>query len=149
MVTNDLLTIEITSLEELPKVAEKLLGWGSDVAVWLFEGHMGAGKTTLIQSLCKQLHVHTTTSSPTFSIVNEYETVDGGLVYHFDFYRIKEEEEAMDMGVEEYFDSGYFCFVEWPDNIASLWPEEYISIQIANDGTGTRTVVATKVDSTN
>jgi tRNA threonylcarbamoyladenosine biosynthesis protein TsaE len=149
MVTNDLLTLEIASLENLPQVAEKLLGWGSDVPVWLFEGHMGAGKTTLIQAICKELQVHTPTSSPTFSIVNEYETIDGGLVYHFDFYRIKQEEEALDMGVEEYFDSGYFCFVEWPDQIPSLWPNEYITIQLANDGSGTRILVASKVDSTN
>lgn len=149
MVTNDLLTIEIPSPEDLPEVAEKLLGWAGGVVVWLFEGEMGAGKTTLIQSLCKGLMVNTTTGSPTFSIVNEYETQDGGLVYHFDFYRIKNEEEAMDIGVEEYFDSGYFCFVEWPDKIASLWPDEYICIQIANDGTGSRNVIASKVDSTN
>lgn len=149
MVTNDLITIEITSTQQLPEVAEKLLGWGSGIDVWLFEGEMGAGKTTLIQSLCNALQVQSITNSPTFSIVNEYETMDGGVVYHFDFYRIKSEDEALDMGVEEYLDSGYLCFVEWPDKIATLWPDEYICIQITNDGTGTRTVIATKVDSTN
>jgi tRNA threonylcarbamoyladenosine biosynthesis protein TsaE len=149
MVTNDLITIEITSIQQLPEVAEKLLGWGSGIYVWLFEGEMGAGKTTLIQALCNALQVQSITNSPTFSIVNEYETMDGGVVYHFDFYRIKSEEEALDMGVEEYLDSGYLCFVEWPDKIATLWPDEYICIQITNDGTGTRAVIATKVDSTN
>lgn len=149
MVTNDSITIEITSQENLTEVADKLLGWGGGIPVWLFDGEMGAGKTTLIQSLCKALQVVSITSSPTFSIVNEYETEDGGLIYHFDFYRIKNEEEALDIGIEEYFDSGYFCFVEWPDKVASLWPNEYICLQIANDGTGTRTVVATKIDSLN
>jgi tRNA threonylcarbamoyladenosine biosynthesis protein TsaE len=91
---------------------------------------MGAGKTTLIKSICKVLGVKDNVSSPTFSLVNEYHTIKGEIVYHFDFYRIKSEEEASDIGVDEYFYSDEYCFVEWPSMIPSLWPDEYVMINI-------------------
>ena len=93
-------------------------------------GPMGAGKTTFIKYLCEQLGVKDSTSSPTFSIVNEYDS-DNGLIYHFDFYRIKDEQEAFDFGYEEYFYSGAYCFIEWPEKIPNLLPEEAKEIQIS------------------
>ena len=131
-------------LEELDKVSSDLLQIGKDTPVWLFDGHMGAGKTTLIKALCKQLGVKSHVQSPTFSLVNEYDAGDK-LVYHFDFYRIKEETEALDMGVEEYFDSGHFCFVEWPGKIESLWPLNYLQIHLESDENGMRTLEVKRV----
>lgn len=131
--------LQFTSLDELPAITSQLLHIGKDIPVWLFRGQMGAGKTTVIKDLCRHLGVESPVQSPTFSIVNEYEHEDG-LVYHFDFYRIKDETEALDLGVEEYFDSGDFCFVEWPDLISSLWPEEYLLLDFQVDESGTRTV---------
>ena len=95
----------------------------------LFEGEMGAGKTTFIKEILRQMGTSDEPSSPTFSIVNEYHT-KVGRVYHFDFYRIKSEEEAMDFGVEEYLDSGNFCFIEWPDKIESLIPKPHHIVNI-------------------
>src|SRR5690606_40802538 len=97
--------------------------------IFLFYGNMGAGKTTLINALCRALNVQDHTSSPTFSIVNEYASPHGSL-YHFDFYRLKNETEAFDMGYEEYFYSGNYCFVEWPDKIANLLPLHYVKINM-------------------
>ncbi|MCE7065733.1 tRNA (adenosine(37)-N6)-threonylcarbamoyltransferase complex ATPase subunit type 1 TsaE [Dyadobacter sp. CY326] len=131
-------------LEELGRVSSELLQIGKDTPVWLFEGHMGAGKTTLIKALCNQLGVKSHVQSPTFSLVNEYEA-GGKLVYHFDFYRIKDETEALDMGVEEYFDSGYFCFVEWPGKIESLWPLNYLLVHMEADESGMRTLAVKRV----
>lgn len=136
--------IQFTELEELDRVSSQLLVIGKNTPVWLFEGHMGAGKTTLIKALCKHLGVKSHVQSPTFSLVNEYDTGDK-LIYHFDFYRIKDETEALDMGVEEYFDSGYFCFVEWPGKIESVWPLNYLLIQMEADETGMRTLQVRRV----
>ena len=118
---------------ELPEVVSQLLDYSSGTVVWLFEGELGAGKTTTIKELCRQLKCIDEPSSPTFNIINEYLTEDASPVYHFDFYRIKVEEEAYDIGVEEYFDSGYYCFVEWPDKIPSLWPDQYVQVAIKYD----------------
>lgn len=92
---------------------------------------MGAGKTTLIKAVCEQLGVQNTVQSPTFSIVNEYPTNTGQVVYHFDCYRLKNETEAMDIGIEEYFGSGERCFVEWPSRIPNLLPQRYAVLQIS------------------
>ena len=88
----------------------------------LFYGEMGAGKTTLIKELCKELGTEDVTSSPTFSLVNEYRTISGEIVYHFDFYRITREEEAYDIGFEDYLYSDVWCFIEWPENVKNLVP---------------------------
>lgn len=109
-------------LYELSKAAKAIIAFAENAKIWLFYGEMGAGKTTLISALCKELGVAGTTSSPTFSIVNEY-IGNSETIYHFDFYRLKTEEEAYDMGYEEYFESGHLCLVEWPDKISSLLPE--------------------------
>ena len=98
--------------------------------VVLVFGEMGAGKTTLIKALCRLSGVEEEVSSPTFALVNEYLSNSGDTVYHFDMYRIEDEEEALDFGIEEYFDSGELCLVEWPQNIASLWPDHFGVIQI-------------------
>ncbi len=105
-------------------VAKKLLKTFPGKRVFAFYGEMGAGKTTLIKGICNYLGVLDTVTSPTFSIVNEYQTREGGIVYHFDFYRISKIEEVMDMGYEEYFFSSNYCFVEWPEKIENLLPED-------------------------
>lgn len=119
----------IRSQEELPSIARRLLVEARDQNVWLFYGEMGVGKTTLIKAICQELGVKDITSSPTFSIVNEYAGADGP-IYHFDFYRIQSEQEALDLGYEEYFYSGQYCFVEWPELIPSLLPEDAAAIHI-------------------
>ncbi|NGF55988.1 tRNA (adenosine(37)-N6)-threonylcarbamoyltransferase complex ATPase subunit type 1 TsaE [Parapusillimonas sp. SGNA-6] len=121
--------IEIKSLHELPTIANTILSTFPDERIFLFYGDMGAGKTTFINALCEALDVQDHTSSPTFSIVNEYAATHGPL-YHFDFYRLKNETEAFDMGYEEYFYSGNYCFVEWPEKIANLLPSSYVKIKM-------------------
>ncbi|HEY9082755.1 MAG TPA: tRNA (adenosine(37)-N6)-threonylcarbamoyltransferase complex ATPase subunit type 1 TsaE [Vicingaceae bacterium] len=118
------------ALEDLPQIAEQLLSAIGNHKIITFYGEMGAGKTTLIKQLCKTLKVTDTIQSPTFSIVNEYLTEDHQQIYHFDFYRIKEEEEALDFGVEEYFYSGNYCFIEWPEKIPNLIPEKAVKVSI-------------------
>lgn len=117
-------------LENIQKVAKNLLAEYAIHSVWCFQGEMGAGKTTLIKELCKELGVLDDLSSPTFSLVNEYLTDSNQTIYHFDFYRIESEVEALDMGAVEYFDSGDLCFIEWPEKVEGLLPEDYIQITI-------------------
>ncbi len=119
----------IFSLSEIDTVAEKILA-ENPKKVLLFNGNMGVGKTTLIKSLAKKLGVIDATSSPTFSLVNEYQISNNQYIYHFDVYRLKNEIEAMDMGIDEYLYSGNWCFIEWPENIPSLIPEEHSTITI-------------------
>jgi tRNA threonylcarbamoyladenosine biosynthesis protein TsaE len=117
-------------LEELPTVAAQIVAFAQEEKVWLFNGEMGAGKTTLIKAVCEQLEVIDNVSSPTFSIVNEYLTRNNKVIYHFDFYRIKNEREVVEIGIEEYFDSGNYCFLEWASLIPSLLPTSYLNIDI-------------------
>ena len=114
------------ALADLPQIAEQLLSAIGKHKIITFYGEMGAGKTTLIKQLCKTLKVMDTIQSPTFSIVNEYLTEDNKQIYHFDFYRIKEEEEALDFGVEEYF----YSVIEWPEKIPNLIPEKAVKVSI-------------------
>ena len=114
---------------QLLKVAEQIMEYAADQRVFLFYGEMGAGKTTLINSICSYLGVEEHTSSPTFSIVNEYR-IPNSSIFHFDFYRLKSQNEALDLGYEEYFYSGAYCFVEWPEKIPELLPENYLKIKI-------------------
>lgn len=127
-------TLTLTDLSELPAVARKLLQSFDGEKVVAFKGPMGAGKTTLIKALCEALGVKDTISSPTFSIVNEYHTINGEKIYHFDFYRIKSVEEAYDMGYEEYFYSKAYCFIEWPEKIEELMPLTYEKVTIEVSG---------------
>ena len=113
---------------------------GGHCPVWLFHGEMGSGKTTLIKTICIHLGVKDVMSSPTFSIINEYTTDDNTKIYHFDFYRIKNEAEAYDIGSEEYFYSGSLCLIEWPEKIPSLIPAEYAEVSITVENQNHRTI---------
>ncbi|MDH4404201.1 MAG: tRNA (adenosine(37)-N6)-threonylcarbamoyltransferase complex ATPase subunit type 1 TsaE [Flavobacterium sp.] len=125
----------VFSLEEIDKVAQLILDQNPNKVV-LFKGNMGVGKTTLIKSLSQKLGVKGSTSSPTFSLVNEYQTNDNYIVYHFDCYRLKTEVEALDIGIDDYLYSGNWCFIEWPEKIQSLIPEKcsIINIEILPNG---------------
>ena len=123
------MNVPVKSLDELRSAAEKLVSFAGDEKIFLFYGDMGAGKTTFIKSLCECLGAKENVTSPTFSIVNEYQG-DVAKIYHFDFYRLKKQDEALDMGYEEYFYSGDYCFIEWPEKIAGLLPEHYIRVDI-------------------
>jgi len=118
------------TLNEITEVAKEVIS-NAKRKVLLFNGEMGVGKTTLIKEIVKQLGVLDNVSSPTFSLVNEYHSTTGEKIYHFDFYRINSEEEAMDMGVEEYFYSKSWCLVEWPNKVENLVPLESVSITIS------------------
>lgn len=138
------LDIEEFELNELREVAFKILHFAGGVKIWLFKGGMGAGKTTMIRQVCTCLGVTDNVSSPTYALVNEYEGAAKEIIYHFDFYRIKHEAEALDIGVDEYFASGHLCLVEWPSQIPSLWPDKYMEVEIILVGENTRRVVLKK-----
>jgi len=122
--------IEVNNLLDLPSVAKQLIEFASTEKIFVFEGDMGAGKTTFIKKLCEALGVSDVVSSPTYSIVNEYESPSGS-VFHFDFYRIKDIQEAYDLGYEEYFYGGGICLIEWPERVDELLPEHYIKVEIS------------------
>lgn len=120
----------VHSVEGLAEVSDYLISLRDEADVIAFYGPMGAGKTTLIKDLCHRMGVTDEVNSPTFAIVNEYVTVEGESVYHFDFYRIKKLEEAYDIGYENYFYSGNLCLIEWPELIEPLLPERYLRVDI-------------------
>ncbi len=128
----------IYTLQDLPKIAEKVL-IDAPNKVLLFYGELGVGKTTLIKEIAKKLGVEETISSPTFSIVNEYE-IKNDKLFHFDFYRIKREEEVLDIGIEEYFDSDHWIMIEWPEKIKTLIPTESTKIKLIRNPNGSRTI---------
>ncbi len=117
-------------LDELPLIAGKILSLYPEERILIFRGELGAGKTTLIKEICRQLQVSDPTNSPSFALVNEYNTATGSKLYHFDFYRIKKLEEVFDIGYEEYFFSGNYCFIEWPELIEDILPRNYVEIKI-------------------
>jgi len=121
--------LAVKSINELRSAAENLIRFAGNEKIFLFYGDMGAGKTTFIKSLCAALGTDETVTSPTFSIVNEYRG-KMAKIYHFDFYRLKKQDEALDMGYEEYFYSDNYCLIEWPEKIADLLPEHYIRVDI-------------------
>lgn len=128
--------MEITfSLDEIQDVAQKIIAINPQKII-LFHGQMGAGKTTLIKALAKELGVNDATSSPTFSLVNEYKTANGELLYHFDVYRLKTESEALDFGIDDYLYSGNWCFIEWSEKIPNLLPDNVseITLKLSDDG---------------
>ena len=122
--------VEIHNIEQLPEVARNLLDAFSEERFFAFFGKMGVGKTTLIKELCAVLGVKDNVCSPTFAIVNEYSDRDDEPVYHFDFYRLKSVAEAYDIGYEEYFYSGCYCFTEWTEKVEELLPEHYVRVEI-------------------
>lgn len=132
------MNLTINNLTELDSVAAQLLSFANGNRFFVFEGEMAAGKTTFIKAFCTVLGVEDIVSSPTFSIVNEYQS-PAGLVYHFDFYRLKNLQEAFDIGYEEYFYSGEYCLVEWPQKVEELLPEQYIKVAINITGETQRT----------
>ena len=133
--------ITLKSLDQLPAAAKEFINAIDQSTVFAFYGKMGAGKTTFIKAVCEALGVTDVVNSPTFSIVNEYRSdTTGELIYHFDFYRIKKLEEVYDMGYEDYFYGGGVCFIEWPELIEDLLPEDAVRVEIKENGDGTRTV---------
>lgn len=133
-------TIRITGLSSIRQAAEEFLRQTDGVSVYAFYGSMGAGKTTFISALCDVLGVADEVTSPTFTIVNEYRAADGRPVYHFDFYRIEKLSEVMDIGYEEYVDGDGICFMEWPENIEGLLPEDALRVRIAEEDDGSRVI---------
>lgn len=117
-------------LQDIEKIAQQIID-SNPQKVILFNGEIGAGKTTLIKTLCKTLGVQDATSSPTFSLVNEYEIPNNQFVYHFDVYRLKTQSEALDMGIDEYLYSGNWCFIEWAEKIPDLIPDAHSVITIS------------------
>lgn len=120
---------QVKSLDEMKVFAKELLSHYPKHKTFVLDGPMGVGKTTLIQMIGSQLGTTDTISSPTFSIVNEYQS-EKGIIYHFDFYRLEDEEEAYDMGYEEYFYSDQYCFIEWPSKIPNLIPENALYLHL-------------------
>ncbi|MDE6010902.1 MAG: tRNA (adenosine(37)-N6)-threonylcarbamoyltransferase complex ATPase subunit type 1 TsaE [Muribaculaceae bacterium] len=128
------LKINIPTLADLPAAATGFIASMESDTVFAFEAPMGGGKTTLIAEICRQLGVTDDISSPTFAIVNEYRSdIDGRTIYHFDCYRIEEDEEALDMGVEDYLFSGHLCLIEWPDRISRFLPEDTVKVIITQE----------------
>ena len=125
------------SIDEINNVARKIISENPKKVI-LFHGNMGVGKTTLIKALALELGVTNSTSSPTFSLVNEYQTSNNQMIYHFDVYRIKNEIEAMDMGIDEYLYSGNWCFIEWAEKIPNLIPEHHSKIHLSLTSDGKR-----------
>lgn len=122
---------DATDLKDLDGIAKDLLTFIVDHRVLCFYGDLGVGKTTFIKAICRQLGVKDEVQSPTFSIVNEYETSRREPVYHFDFYRLKTEEEAYDLGYEQYLYSNYFCFIEWPEKVGNLLDLKKVDLYIS------------------
>lgn len=133
--------LKLTKLEELSVVAKDFLeSIKGESQVIAFYGEMGVGKTTFIKELCKQLNVPDIVNSPSFAIVNEYESEDEDFVYHFDCYRLKSYEEALNIGIEEYFYSNNYCFIEWPQKIEDILPEDCLKVKISKNESGERII---------
>ena len=132
--------IRISDLELIREAAREFIQHIGEHRVFAFYGEMGAGKTTFIKAICEELGVEDVITSPTFAIVNEYTSFDGP-IYHFDFYRIKKLEEVYDMGFEDYFYSGALCFIEWPELIEDVLPEDAVKVQIKEEEDGTRAIL--------
>ncbi len=130
------------TLEQLPEIAKKIIEQAKHKTI-LFHGEMGMGKTTLIKELVKQLGVQEITNSPTFSLVNEYVSNTGEIIYHFDFYRINTEEEAYDIGIEDYFYNNAWCFIEWPSKVENLVPLDSVNLYLTKNNDGSRQIKIT------
>lgn len=124
------MNLKNVELAEIPSIAKKILNEYSQERIFVFDAPMGAGKTTLITQMCQALGVGDEVASPSFAIVNVYLGKDSKEIYHFDFYRLEKIEDAFEIGFYEYFDSGNYCFIEWPDLIEAHLPERYVKIKI-------------------
>ena len=136
---------QVTDLSRLREAAALLLKNFPETKIFAFYGAMGAGKTTFIKALCRELGSTDNVTSPTFALINEYSTANGSVIYHFDFYRIKKLEEAFDLGYEDYIYSGNYCFIEWPEMIESLLPEGIVEVRIKEGDHNVRLFEAKKV----
>jgi tRNA threonylcarbamoyladenosine biosynthesis protein TsaE len=136
--------LNASSISDLKAIAQQIIEYAGTTRIFLFYGDMGAGKTTLIKSLCDVLGSTDNITSPTFAIVNEYVAKEGK-IYHFDFYRLKNQNEALDIGSDEYFYSGNYCFIEWPEKIPDILPNNYVKIVIKVMDNGLRQITLDKV----
>ncbi|MFV0418047.1 MAG: tRNA (adenosine(37)-N6)-threonylcarbamoyltransferase complex ATPase subunit type 1 TsaE [Dysgonomonas sp.] len=134
------MNIKIESLDKINDAAIEFIQAMGDNTVFAFHGEMGAGKTTFIKAICENLGVTDSINSPTFAIVNEYRSDSAELIYHFDFYRINKIEEAFDFGYEDYFYSGSLCFIEWPEKIESLLPNDTVNVHVKVQEDSSRTI---------
>ena len=134
------MTIKIKDINSITDAAQEFIAQMGENKIFAFYGGMGAGKTTFVKALCEAMGVTDTVNSPTFAIVNEYDTPSGRPIYHFDFYRIKRLTEVYDMGYEDYFYGRGLCFIEWPELIEDLLPEETVKVTITEQSDGSRVV---------
>jgi len=136
---------DITNLDQLPIVAKELLAAFPQARIFGFYAELGAGKTTFIKALCEELNVTDVVNSPTFAIINEYRTKQNQPIFHFDFYRLKNLKEVCDLGCEEYFYSGNYCFLEWTELAESLLPQSFLKIEITVSDSKNRQLSATQI----
>lgn len=137
-------TIKIKALDAINEAAKEFMAEMGDYTVFAFNGEMGAGKTTFIKALCQELGVEDVTNSPSFAIINEYRSdTTAELIYHFDCYRLENEMEAEEIGVEDYFYSGALCFIERPERITDLLPDDTVEVDVVEEEDGTRTITLT------
>ena len=135
-----MITIKIQDIEHIREAAREFIEHIGDRRVFAFYGKMGAGKTTFVKAICEELGVDDVITSPTFAIINEYTSAKDDTIYHFDFYRIKKLEEVYDMGYEDYFYSGALCFIEWPELIEEILPDDAVRVSITEQDDGSRIV---------
>ena len=135
------MNIKIQDIDHIREAAREFIKHIGQRRVFAFYGKMGAGKTTFVKAICEELGVEDVITSPTFAIINEYSQPDGTPLYHFDFYRIKKLEEVYDMGYEDYFYSGSLCFIEWPELIEDVLPDDAVRVSIEEQADGSRQVV--------
>lgn len=132
--------IHCQDIQDLPEVAKQLVELCKKQQIWVFKGKMGAGKTTLIKAVGEVFGIHELISSPTFSLVNEYQNDLGETFYHFDFYRIEDPAEILEVGIDEYFFSGHYCWIEWAERISEYIPESFMLINIEMEEKGARKI---------
>ncbi len=133
------------SLEEIPATAKKIVDFCKGEKIWGFRGDLGAGKTTMIKAISKLFGILDRVSSPTFSLINEYQNGSGTVFYHFDFYRVENPEEVLEIGVDEYFYSGNYCWIEWAEKIPGFLPPEFILIDIEIEFDGVRIITLNQI----
>lgn len=132
--------LKINSLKEINAVAKEFLSLVGNKRVFALYGAMGVGKTTFVKAICDEMGVEDTINSPTFSIVNEYHTLKEDIIYHFDFYRVEDVKEAYDFGYEDYFYSNAMCFIEWPEKIESILPNDAVEVLFEEESDGSRSI---------